>query len=73
MINSFKRYEFPYASLSTGQTVSLLFFSQDSFDIKYSTKVEQRIQTYIELLLLHRDTWNHLTVCKQMNDVNYNY
>ena len=24
----------------------------------------------IELLVLHSNTWNHLTVCKQMIDIN---
>ena len=27
---------------------------------------ECKQMTDIELLLLHRNTWNHLTVCKQM-------
>ena len=25
----------------------------------------------VELFLLHCNTWNHLTVCKQMNNVEY--
>ena len=28
--------------------------------------------TDVKLLLLHSNTWNHLTVCKQMADVKLN-
>ena len=34
--------------------------------------VWKQMTDVIILLLLHRNTWNHLTVCKEMRNVEYN-
>ena len=52
-----------------GHRLGNLTICRDAVGVFYSPSNWVRIK----LLVIHRNTWNHLTVCKQMSNVELNY